>query len=194
MARSCRKMAVGERSLVNQEVIMQQLQSAVALHNQGELEQAEAIYRQILAFDTNNFYALRFLGCLCRLKGDFIEGIDLLRKAVSLQPSDVDCLYNLGNILGDSGSHQEAVLVLESCVALRGDFAQAKESLGWSLFEVNELKRSEEVLVSAVTSNPALFQAWLNLGNTFKEQEKLEEAIASYRKAIEVKPDFVDAY
>ena len=47
---------------------MQQLQAAVVLHNQGELDQAEAIYRQVLVVDENNFYALRFLGCLCRLR------------------------------------------------------------------------------------------------------------------------------
>ena len=47
MARSCRKMAVGERCLVNQEEISQQLQAAVALHNQGELDQAEVIYRSM---------------------------------------------------------------------------------------------------------------------------------------------------
>ena len=33
-----------------------------------ELDQAEAIYRKVLSVDANNFYALRFLGCLCRLK------------------------------------------------------------------------------------------------------------------------------
>ena len=49
---------------MNQEEIMQQLQEAVALHNQGELDQAEAIYRQVLAVDADNFYALRFFGCL----------------------------------------------------------------------------------------------------------------------------------
>ena len=111
---------------MNQEEIMQQLQAAVVLHNQGDFDQAEVIYRQILSADENNFYALRFLGCLCRLKGFYREGIDLLNKAVSLRPSDADCLFNLGNILSDSGSHQEAVSVLEGCLLLRRDFAQAK--------------------------------------------------------------------
>ena len=29
--------------------------------------------RQVLAVDANNFYGLRFLGCICRLKGSFDE-------------------------------------------------------------------------------------------------------------------------
>jgi len=40
---------------VNQEEIMQQLQAAVALHNQGELDQAEVIYRGVLDVDADNF-------------------------------------------------------------------------------------------------------------------------------------------
>ena len=35
---------------------------------------------------------------------------------------------------------------------------------------------------------------WLNLGNTYYKQLKYLEAIESYRKAIDVKPDFAEAY
>ena len=173
---------------------MRQLQEAVELHNRGELDHAESIYRDVLAFDPNNFFALRYLGCLYRLKENYVEGIALLRKAVSLHPTDVDCLFNLGNILGASGFHQhEAISVFQSCLALRDDFAEARASLGCILFEIGEFGRAEELLLSAVRINPGLFQAWMNLGNTLKEQQKLEEAITSYRKAIEVNPDYPDA-
>ena len=72
---------------MNQERVIQQLQAAVSLHNQGEFDQAEAIYRQVLSVDENNFYALRFLGCLCRITGSFDEGISFLRKAVDQRPN-----------------------------------------------------------------------------------------------------------
>ena len=35
--------------------------------------------------------------------------------------------------------------------------------------------------------------AYLNLGNVLKEEE-VKEAVATYRKVIEIRPDFVDAY
>ena len=66
---------------MNQEEIMQQLQAAVALHNQGELDQAEKIYRQVLAVDDNNLYAFNFCGCICCEKQRFEDGIDLLSRA-----------------------------------------------------------------------------------------------------------------
>ena len=94
------------------------MQVAVALHNQGELDKAEFIYREILAVDPNNFYALRFLGCLCRLKEEYFEGVELLKQAASLRPEDKDVFLNLGNILADAGRHAEALTALRRCIAL----------------------------------------------------------------------------
>ena len=41
---------------------------------------------------------------------------------------------------------------------------------------------------------PDFAEAYLNLGDLLKGEGEVEEAIASYRKANEVKPDFGDAY
>ena len=50
---------------------MQQLQAAVALHNEGEIDQAEAIYRQVLAVDACG-PAARVKGRPSRRKSDFL--------------------------------------------------------------------------------------------------------------------------
>ena len=178
---------------MNQVEIIQRLQLAVALHNQGELDQAEAIYRQILTVDEDNFYALRFLGCLCRLKGSFTEGIFFLRKAVDQRPCDKDALYNLANLYMDSCNHSEAVEFFERCLAIDDRFAEALMGMGWSLLEIGRVNDSCIVLKKAVGINPGLFQAWMNLGNTLKEMGDIDGCISSYRKAIDLKPDFADA-
>ena len=173
---------------------MQQLQAAVALHNQGKLDQAEAIYRQVLAFDGNNFYALNFCGCICREKKRFDEGIDLLSRAASLQPGNPDAVYNLGNVFKDSERWDEAIACYEKTLGLRAESPEALNNLGICLKEVERYEHSEIVLRRAFSMQPGFAGAWLNLGNTFKEQEKFEEAVASYRKAVELKPDCAEAY
>ena len=77
---------------------MQQLQAAVALHNQGELDQAEAIYRQVLSIDANNFYALNFCGCALRAKEQLEEAVFFLKRAISINPLDISAQYNIGNV------------------------------------------------------------------------------------------------
>ncbi|MEC7737918.1 MAG: tetratricopeptide repeat protein [Cyanobacteriota bacterium] len=182
-----------ESWLVNQEQIMQQLQAAVELHNQGEHDQAEVIYRNVLSVDPNNFYALNFCGCICREKRSFDEGIDLLSRAATLQPGDADVIYNLGNVLKDAERWDEAMSCYEKSLGLRADYPDALNNLGVCLNEVGRYEHSEIVLRRAVSIQPGFAGAWLNLANTFKEQEKFEEAITSYRKAIEVKPECADA-
>ena len=173
---------------------MQQLQDAVALHNEGELDQAEAIYRQILAVDTSNFYALNFLGCLCRLRGLYSEGIELLKKAVEIDPLNVNCLVSLGNILGDAGDDNAAIPYFLRAIEIKGDCAVARESLGDSLCKEGRYEESEKMLKSALCINPRSHLSWFNLGVAFFRQEKFSEAIASYRKANELNPDYAEAY
>ena len=40
--------------------------------------------------------------------------------------------------------------------------------------------------------NPGYAEAHNNLGNALKEQGKLDEAVACYRRALELKPDFAE--
>ncbi|ABM79140.1 tetratricopeptide repeat protein [Prochlorococcus marinus] len=179
---------------MNQEEIMQQLQAAVALHNQGELDQAEAIYRQVLAVDENNFYALNFCGCIQREKKRFDDAITLLSSAVSAQPGNPDANYNLGNVFKDAERWDEAISCYEKTLDLKAEYPEALNNLGICLKETEQYEHSEIVLKRAISRQPRFAAAWLNLGNTLKEQKKYSEAIVSYRNAIEVKPDFAEAY
>jgi protein O-GlcNAc transferase len=46
----------------------------------------------------------------------------------------------------------------------------------------------------AIKQNPMLAEAYSNLGNVFKERGQLAEALAHYRHAVRLKPDFIDGY
>ena len=72
---------------MNQDEIMETLQGAVALQNQGKIDQAEIIYRDVIAVDPDNFYALYFCGCICRETERIDEGIKLLSRAVFYSPT-----------------------------------------------------------------------------------------------------------
>ncbi len=185
-----------DRCLMNQDEVMQQFQSAVALHNKGELDQAETIYRQVLAVDADNFYGLKFLGSLLRLKRNLQESIFCLRKAVLFSPQDKDASLWLARAYADNGQFDEVVSVLSKCLSFHPVFPEAYVTFGRALYECMRYEESRINLEKAVKLNSSVSGGWgwLNLGNTFKKQAKNLEAIASYRKAIEINPDFADAY
>lgn len=56
------------------------------------------------------------------------------------------------------------------------------------------LSRSSQFSTLAIKKNPLLAEAYSNLGNVFKERGQLPEALDHYRRAIQLKPEFVDGY
>jgi tetratricopeptide (TPR) repeat protein len=54
--------------------------------------------------------------------------------------------------------------------------------------------RSAHFSKLAIKANPALAEAYSNLGNVYKERGQLNSALESYRHAVHLKPDFIDGY
>lgn len=71
------------------------LKNAIQDHQQGKLEQAEPIYRQVLAKFPDHPDALHFLGLLLHQQGHSEEGARLIRKAIKRSPGYVDAHNNL---------------------------------------------------------------------------------------------------
>jgi tetratricopeptide (TPR) repeat protein len=62
------------------------LQRGLIYHQQGDLEQAEYHYRQILDVSPMHADALHLLGVLCNQKQDSQTAIDLISRAVQISP------------------------------------------------------------------------------------------------------------
>ena len=66
----------------------------------------------------------------------------------------------------------------------------------WAVLSQNQgkLRRSHRGLQKGRLFEPAHSKAQYNMGNAFKEQGKLEEAMEAYSKALSIKPDLVAAW
>lgn len=179
---------------MNQEKIMQQLQAAVKLHNGGELDKAERIYRAILEVDPNIFLALRFLGCLLSSKKCYKSAISLLLKAVSIAPSDPECWFNLGNAYALNSQAEESLKAYRRAEKLGFIHSELFNNMGRCLQKNFEFKESIAVLEKAVRIDPSSFGAWFALGNSWKHLGDANHAILCYKKSINASPSFVDAY
>jgi len=70
-------------------------QQAVELTNQGKLQEAEAIYRELISAGTSNHIVYGNLAALCGMQGRFDELIKLLREALDLKPNHPEAHNNL---------------------------------------------------------------------------------------------------
>ena len=187
-------MKLGKSKVVNQNKIMQQLQAAAKLHNHGELDKAEVIYRAVLDVDPNNFLALRFLGCLLSSKGRYQSAISLLRKAVTIVPSNPECWFNLGNAYHLNSQTVESLKAYCSAEELGSMNPELFNNMGRCLQKLSRFKESVAALEKGIHIDSRCFGAWFALGNSWRHLGNTSRAILCYKRAIYASPSFVDAY
>ena len=179
---------------MNPQQILGRLQSAVVLHQQGDLDQAEAMYREVLAFDENNFYSLRFLGSLLSAKGECEDGIALLRQAISIRDADLDCWFSLGNAYKADLQFKQAILAYQAAEERGSRNPQVFNNWGRCLQQLSMQKESIPVLEKAIKIDHQCFGAWFALGNSWRDLGQASQAVFCYKKSIAVSPLFSDAY
>jgi protein O-GlcNAc transferase len=86
----------------------QLLEQAGSLHQRGQLQEAEQLYRAALAADPSLVNGWRNLGAMLRGLGRPEDGCACTRQAVALDPNDASLLGNLGNVLRDLGQLEES--------------------------------------------------------------------------------------
>ena len=92
-----------------------------------------------------------------------------------------------------SGRLREAEGALRQVLNRHPDEADAVHLLGLVALQRRDFPEAERLLGRATQLDRRQPAAWNNLGVALREQGKLAEAVAAYRKALAVAPDFTDA-
>jgi protein O-GlcNAc transferase len=170
------------------------LQQALAFHQHGQLDQAENICREILTSAPEYFYALHLLGIIESQKGNAPLAVELIGRAIKVNPHDASAHANIGNVLLDLQRPEEALASYERALALQPDLAGALNGRGNALLD---LKRPGEALASyerSLTHQPNHVEALNNRGNALIDLKRPGEALASYERALALQPNFAGAF
>jgi Ca-activated chloride channel family protein len=90
---------------------------------------------------------------------------------------------------------EEAKSYYEQILAARENDAAANLGLGASQYQLGDIPNAAKSFEEALKSEDTNIQdrAYYNLGNSLYSQQKMEESIAYYRKALELNPNDDDA-
>ncbi len=125
------------------------LATAAALHRQGRLAEADALYQDILCGDPRHFDALHLRGVIALQTRRWEEGVALVRDAIALNGSVPEAHDNLGNGLRELHRFDEALASFDRAIALRPGDARLHRNRGSAL---QSLGRHEEALASFATA------------------------------------------
>ncbi|HRD64908.1 MAG TPA: tetratricopeptide repeat protein [Candidatus Competibacter sp.] len=170
------------------------LGQAIGLQQQGQLDAAERLYRQILRQNPEQVDALHFLGVLAAQRGRYPEAVDLIRRALVLNPKYADACNNLGNVLAAMERLDEAAEAYRRAIDLAPGNASAHCNLGAMLRRTGRFAEAEVACRQAIALNPRLAEAHFNLAKALTALDRYEDAVAAYREAIRLRPGHVPAY
>jgi tetratricopeptide (TPR) repeat protein len=173
--------------------VAEALNIALKRHQSGNLPQAEAIYRQVLAVDPANPQALHFLGVVALQMGQPAAAVEHIQRACQIDPLNATYHGNLGSAYGTLGRYDKAVESLKAALRCDPNFADAHNNLGAAFSKLGKNDEAAAAIRRALKLRPTLVAAHINLGNVLQEQARLDEATASYRQALRLDPDNVDA-
>ena len=169
-------------------------QEGLRLHQQGNFDEAQAIYEKILHIQPDHFDALQLLGVLFAQVKKYVQAVELLSKALEINPNHAGAYSNRGNALKDLRQFNEALVNYDQAIAIDPGHVGAHSNRGIAL---KELKRFDEALVSydqAIMLKPDYVDGYTNRGNVLQDLKRPDEALASYDQAIIFNPNHAGAY
>jgi tetratricopeptide (TPR) repeat protein len=132
-------------------------------------------------------------------QGKATEALPFLYEAASLRPDDVDAAINLGGAHIMLGRFQRAIAILEEAAENEPANSKVWINLGGAYLGNPETATPEQqaeaiaAFEQALELDPAAPSVDYNLGLIYRDQERLELALAHFRRAAAINPMDRDA-
>lgn len=170
------------------------------LFEQQKYIEAAVKYSKAIEADKNNVYAYKELA-LCNLfRKRYKEGIELLQKAIEIQPESSDLHYNLGVTYESLGDDERAIECWKASLKYNPSFFAAYNNIGVMYNRKKMYDEAIEMFKNAIKYLPEEKDYYKNLSLSYvlKSQQAfnkmdLEAEMEYLEKAIDICPDYPTA-
>ena len=164
---------------------------AVRHHQAGEVDEAEQLYRAVIAAAPDSAAAHCNLGSLLRTGGRIAEAVATLDRAIALEPELAVAHCELASCQHARGETAAAIASVKKAIRLNPDYAEAHANLGLFLHDAST-PRPEAALESlrrALGLRPAWPEVLGLRGVVLRELDRPEEALADFDAALRHAPE-----
>jgi protein O-GlcNAc transferase len=167
---------------------------AAGLHRAGQYQQAEILYRQILACDPNHARATLGLGGLAAEAGRYDDAMNLVQRAISLDPSDPGLPAALGNLLMVQNRPHEAIMYFVRALGMKPDMAEAHFQVGNASIMTGQNGQALVAYRQAIRIRPDFAEAHINLCQALIDCGDLEGAVEAAQQTLSRWPSHTITY
>lgn len=169
------------------------LESGLRAHNSGDIESAKAEYQKALAVAPDNPDALHLLGVALLQLGQPGQAIGYLQRAARKLRSNPAVAGNLAQAYFADARYEESREAFRKASRLDPANVQFQVGIATSLAIQRKFADAETLLRRLAARFPRAALVSFNLGNVQRDCGRIDEAIESYRAALEIDPQFVEA-
>jgi protein O-GlcNAc transferase len=162
-------------------------------HSAGRLDEAEAMYREILTVEPQEAETLQMLGTLLSQKGLHDDGLAMIERAIRVRPDVAGYHANHGLVLSNIGYLDLAVDAFHKALQLEPKFPEALYNLGNVLLRREQVDDAIECYRQALAIRPDDASGHCNLGSALIKKGQMAEAAAALRRAIDFRVDYAEA-
>jgi protein O-GlcNAc transferase len=174
--------------LVSMATISEALALALQYHQAGRLQEAEQLYRQILAADPQHAEAWCCLGVIAHQSGQLQAASECIGRSLSLNPNLATAHRNLAQVHLALGQFEHAAASYRRALEIEPDDAPASNELGVALTNLGRVDAAVAHYLRALELDPNFALAHNNLGIASEEQGKFLDAEKCFRRALEIDP------
>jgi tetratricopeptide (TPR) repeat protein len=167
------------------------LERAISLHSTNRLEEAKALYRDILEQHPDEANALNLLGVLTAQEGHFDDAIRLIQKALSISEHPM-FLNNLGTVYLSKKEYERAEELFLQSLAKDGDYIDPVINLGKLYHETGEYHRADSRYRSIYDAAKGRSDFLFNYGNIKRELGEHETAKELYEASLKINGGYFD--
>jgi protein O-GlcNAc transferase len=175
----------------DQKIVMEHTRHAMALHQAGRLDEAEALYKHALRANPRQFEALHFLGVLEAQRGRYEEADRLISRSLKENRLSAEAHANLAGVLSVLKRSREAVASSDRALKLNPRLGEAFVNKGNALQDLGEYEQALANYDKALAINPNDITALSYRGKALGTLGRFQEALETCRKALAIRPDFI---
>ncbi|NCF27573.1 MAG: FkbM family methyltransferase [Gammaproteobacteria bacterium] len=163
-------------------------------HQAGDLQSAEAGYREALDLEPDHSDAHYLLGSLLGQTGRLDEALEHLRQAARLDPSAGAALSDMGNVYRVQGRLEEAEAAYRGAIEVDDEFPNAYRNLADLLSSQGRVDEAIECLARAASLTADDPDSHFLLADLLSHRGRYQEACRSYRAGLSIAPESAAAH
>jgi tetratricopeptide (TPR) repeat protein len=170
------------------------LKAAIVRHKKLEFEAAKLIYEEVQKSDPCNIMCWQLSGLLCCQMKDYEKSIELLSRAIALEPVHEDSYYHRAISYQELGYLEQSFDDYSSALSINRENFHALNNRGNVLKDLGRLDEALSDLDLALVVKPNYASAYNNRGIVLKKLGHIDKALMDYSRALSLEPHYAEAF